>query len=50
VDDEIALLVVHGTLHLLGFDHQIEAEAEEMEGLEKSLLQSLYKPEWERHR
>jgi len=50
VDDEIALLVVHGTLHLLGFDHQVEAEAEEMEGLEKSLLQSLYKPEWERHR
>ncbi|MCX6512664.1 MAG: rRNA maturation RNase YbeY [Actinobacteria bacterium] len=50
LEDEIALLVVHGSLHLLGFDHQIDSEAEEMESLEKALLQSLYKPEWERHR
>lgn len=36
-----AHMVVHGTLHLLGFDHQSEPEAEEMEGLEKVILQKL---------
>jgi probable rRNA maturation factor len=37
-DDEMALLVVHGLLHLLGMDHQVDAEAERMEALERSLL------------
>ena len=37
-EDEIALLVVHGLLHLLGMDHQVDAEAERMEALERSLL------------
>jgi probable rRNA maturation factor len=36
--DELALLVVHGCLHLLGMDHQVEAEAERMEALERQLL------------
>ena len=36
-----AHLLVHGTLHLLGFDHIEEEEAEEMEGLEISILESL---------
>jgi probable rRNA maturation factor len=36
--DEMALLVVHGLLHLLGMDHQEEAEAERMEQLERDLL------------
>jgi probable rRNA maturation factor len=36
--DETALLVVHGLLHLLGLDHQVDAEAERMEGLERELL------------
>lgn len=31
-------LVVHGTLHLLGFDHEGEAEAETMEALERVVL------------
>lgn len=31
-------LIVHGTLHLLGFDHLEEAEAEEMEALETAIL------------
>lgn len=31
-------MLVHGTLHLLGYDHHEEAEAAEMEGLEKSVL------------
>ena len=38
LDDEIALLVVHGLLHLLGMDHEVEAEAERMEALEQELL------------
>jgi probable rRNA maturation factor len=33
-----AHLVVHGVLHLLGYDHQSAAEAEQMETLEKRIL------------
>ena len=38
LEDEVALLVVHGLLHLLGMDHGEEAEAERMEALEQQLL------------
>ena len=31
-------LLVHGFLHILGFDHQEDDEAEEMEGLETEIL------------
>ena len=31
-------LVVHGVLHLLGYDHDTDAAAAEMEGLETELL------------
>lgn len=44
VDDEMALLVVHGVLHLLGMDHEVEAEAERMEALERRLLERFYRP------
>jgi probable rRNA maturation factor len=37
-DDEVALLVVHGLLHLMGMDHQEDEEAEEMEAKERELL------------
>ena len=37
-DDELALLVVHGLLHLMGMDHQEDDEAEEMEAKERDLL------------
>jgi probable rRNA maturation factor len=37
-DDEMALLLVHGILHLLGMDHEVEAEAEAMETKERELL------------
>jgi probable rRNA maturation factor len=37
-DDEVALLVVHGLLHLMGMDHQDDEEAEEMESKERELL------------
>ena len=36
-----AHMVVHGTLHLLGYDHQAPAEVEDMEAREISILQSL---------
>lgn len=40
--DEIRILVIHGMLHLLGFDHEISDEAEkEMEEEEELLLKSL---------
>jgi probable rRNA maturation factor len=37
--------VVHGTLHLQGYDHQTEAEAAEMEGLERQILARLGYPD-----
>ena len=43
-EDEIALLLVHGILHLLGMDHEIEAEAELMEARETELLAAHYRP------
>ncbi|WP_196139468.1 rRNA maturation RNase YbeY [Aliikangiella sp. G2MR2-5] len=36
-----AHLIVHGTLHLLGYDHIDDEEAEAMECLETTILQSL---------
>ena len=43
LEDEVALLVVHGLLHLLGLDHEEEAEAERMEALEQELLTRYYR-------
>jgi len=37
-------LMVHGTLHLLGYDHENEADAERMEDLEVKALASLGLP------
>lgn len=36
--EEIALMVVHGILHLLGYDHGDDETAEHMEGRERALL------------
>jgi probable rRNA maturation factor len=38
-------LVVHGLLHLLGFDHEAEADAEAMEGLEAEILATVGVPD-----
>jgi probable rRNA maturation factor len=43
LDDEMALLVVHGILHLLGMDHEVDAEAERMERREQQLLARYYR-------
>lgn len=40
-----AHLVIHGSLHLLGYDHIDDAEAEEMEALEQNLLAELGHPD-----
>lgn len=40
-DDHLTHLLVHGFLHLLGYDHMETEEAEEMEGLETRILASL---------
>ncbi len=42
-DDEVALLVVHGILHLLGMDHVADAEAERMEQREQQLLDRFHR-------
>lgn len=39
-DDDVALLVVHGLLHLLGYDHAIDSEAERMEERERRILEA----------
>jgi len=38
IDDELALLVVHGVLHVLGFDHAIEEDALRMRQRELAIL------------
>ncbi len=38
LNDHVAHLVVHGVLHIVGFDHETEAEAEAMEDLERHIL------------
>ena len=39
--DHLAHLVVHGVLHLIGFDHEAAAEAARMEALETGILAGL---------
>jgi probable rRNA maturation factor len=38
LDDELALLVVHGVLHLLNYDHAEERDSESMRRRERELL------------
>ena len=39
--DHLTHLLLHGTLHLLGYDHTDDADADVMEGLEIKMLASL---------
>jgi probable rRNA maturation factor len=41
LDDHFTHLMVHGFLHILGYDHLDEAEALQMEGLETQILAGL---------
>ena len=45
VEEHVTHLLVHGTLHLLGYDHQDDADAEAMEEVERSALASLGLPD-----
>lgn len=45
LDHHLTHLVAHGVLHLLGWDHETEAEAEEMEALERRILAELNIPD-----
>lgn len=40
-EQEMALLLVHGILHLLGYDHITDEEAEEMQAREREILTGL---------
>ena len=40
LDAHIAHMVVHGTLHLLGYDHMNDSDARIMEGLESDILKT----------
>ena len=40
-EDHVRHLFVHGVLHLLGYDHETDADAHLMEGLETSILATL---------
>ncbi|EKF44250.1 rRNA maturation RNase YbeY [Nitratireductor indicus] len=44
-ENHLTHLLVHGFLHLLGYDHETDEEAEEMEALEREILQSLAIPD-----
>ena len=41
----LAHLAVHGFLHLIGYDHQTDAQADEMEGLESRIMLSMNMPD-----
>jgi probable rRNA maturation factor len=38
VQAHLAHMVIHGTLHAVGFDHEVKAEAQEMEAIEINVL------------
>jgi len=40
VEEELNLLLVHGVLHLLGYDHETDEDAEVMQARERTLLQA----------
>ncbi|WP_304191446.1 rRNA maturation RNase YbeY [Phenylobacterium aquaticum] len=45
LEQHLSHLVVHGVLHLLGYDHEEDGEAEAMEALERSILETLGVPD-----
>jgi len=41
LEREVALLIIHGLLHLMGYDHAVEADRRRMESRQDALLASL---------
>lgn len=50
IDAHLRHLVVHGVLHLLGYDHETDPDAESMESLEVRILEKLAVPNPYRYR
>lgn len=44
-DDHLRHLVVHGILHVLGYDHENDSEAEDMESAERLILADMGVPD-----
>ncbi|MBR0871538.1 rRNA maturation RNase YbeY [Bradyrhizobium tropiciagri] len=44
-DHHLSHLAVHGFLHLIGYDHENDADAEDMESLERKILETLGIPD-----
>jgi probable rRNA maturation factor len=44
-EHHVTHLIVHGCLHLLGYDHETDAQAEEMEAMERRALARLAIPD-----
>jgi len=42
IEQELALLIVHGVLHLLGYDHELPRESQRMKAKENDILGRLY--------
>jgi probable rRNA maturation factor len=45
LEQHYAHLLVHGTLHAQGYDHEVEEDAQEMEGIETEILAKLGFPD-----
>jgi probable rRNA maturation factor len=45
LEDHLSHLVAHGVLHLLGYDHESDAEAEAMEAVERKVMARLGVPD-----
>lgn len=43
--DHVTHLLIHATLHLLGYDHEVDADAETMEAAERAILAGLKIPD-----
>ena len=42
IDDELALLIVHGVLHIVGYDHAEPVERDRMQRRERELLETFH--------
>lgn len=41
IDDELTLLITHGSLHLLGYDHENAADSRKMRNREKTIISQI---------